>query len=76
MVVHLMLAVSSVIHCPRTRIVVPDGDHVNALDRATAKRAGARCGELYPSSPCAKVLTRTNAMDYRVICGPAKTRQD
>lgn len=55
--------------CAEPKIVNTTPYPWNDFDKQTLARAKKRCGELYPASPCVKLIKKYNIQDYSVVCG-------
>jgi hypothetical protein len=55
--------------CPITIVVAQGGTKLLDTDLVTVEQARKRCGELYPASPCTKLIVKIPVSNFRVTCG-------
>lgn len=62
-------ATSDLKSCPKTIVKTFDGSWTKD-DEVILDAASKRCGQLYPNSPCVKLIQKLAPQEYRVTCGP------
>ena len=67
-----ILAASTGLSCPDTKIVNQTSEEWNESDTINLEAAKVGCGKRYPEAPCVAIFTKVQPLVYRVICGGEK----
>lgn len=64
-----LLFSASIVHCPSIPALYSKGTVFEQYDLETLRRAERRCVQLYPASPCVKLMMKPAFRTYRIVCG-------